>query len=194
MAISIAAALGLVSLLPTPTYPQYFVTLIPFLIVGALELLRTPVPDRPERIAWTLFRSAVVLTCVLYLAVAAYTFDRTLQWPERHPQPSDVSRVAHFIDANTRPGEVVLAFSPRHVYESHAQRLPGVESDYAATAAETMGLSHDHAIRYRILPFADIRKLSAPTKCSSSSSPRAASSSRPDHGGAFSKHPATNRS
>ena len=38
LALAIAVALGIVSFLPTPSYVQYFSLLVPFLVVGALEL------------------------------------------------------------------------------------------------------------------------------------------------------------
>ena len=38
--IAIAATLGLTNLLPTPSYAQYFVTLIPFLAVATIELIQ----------------------------------------------------------------------------------------------------------------------------------------------------------
>ena len=51
-AIAIAAALALVSAIPTPTWDQYFVTLVPFLVVGAIELWHTllaSLPRPPDR-------------------------------------------------------------------------------------------------------------------------------------------------
>ena len=112
---------------------------------------------------------------------------------EADPQPSDVSRVADFIDASSdrRVGAGVLAETSD---ESHAQQLPGVESDYAATAAETMGLSYDRVEPLPDSPPPTSRKRFAETKCGSSSSLRVASSSWPDDGRAFSRHRATNRS
>ena len=62
-----ASLLALVALIPTPTYTQYFATTIPFLIVGAVELVALVGDDRTPARVLTI---AGATWLALYLALA----------------------------------------------------------------------------------------------------------------------------
>jgi hypothetical protein len=158
LAIAIAAVLGVVSLLPTPTYPQYFSTLVPFLVVGTLELVHvvrssgTIGYDQRRRML-----QAVALAAVLcYLAVGLYALEQSVDAPQRSRQISGIrtaQAVADAIDKHARPGEEVLSFWPGYLYGTHAKPVPGFENDFGALAVESGRLSSNRAARYKLLSF-----------------------------------------
>ena len=166
LAVAIAAALALVSALPTPTYTQYFSTLVPFLAVGAIELwhtLRTTLPRPPDHQLALAVHTVGIVGILLFVAAGASVFDQAVN----HGNVplafgftrADVRATSHAIDAHTRNGEVVIAFAPIYLYESHAQPLPGLESNWAIPTARNLGLSDEMAARYKVLTPARIEEV-----------------------------------
>jgi hypothetical protein len=163
LAIATAFALAVVSLLPTPTYEQYMSTLIPFLVVGALELvavLRSLVPSPAGARLTRVLRRLALVAVVVYLAAAGGGLDDSLSTGKyfRDARLSTVRWVTSTIDAHTRPGDVVLAFWPGHLYESHGEPLGGTENDFAPAAAASAGLSEDRVRRYRMISLREIER------------------------------------
>jgi hypothetical protein len=157
MAIAIAAVLSVASLLPSPSYGQYFSLAMPFLIVGALELvpmIRSATPPETQRSQPLLI--AGVATIALSLIVSAYQVDVTRQSHVLFPSPSNVRTVSRAIDVIAHPGEVVLAFWPGWLYETHAQPLPGTESNFIPGTAAQSRLTPAQAGRYRMITFSEI--------------------------------------
>jgi hypothetical protein len=131
----VAALLAVTALLPTPTYTQYFVTTVPFLIVGVVELARS-VGDGPPA-ARTLFAAAGAVWLLAYLVFAPVEYVRIVRaTPE--DRPYHVQEVADFIDARTRPGEEVLASWPGYLFGTHARPVPGLENDFGPHDAEPL--------------------------------------------------------
>jgi 4-amino-4-deoxy-L-arabinose transferase-like glycosyltransferase len=162
LAFSLAAAMALASLAPTPTYPQYFSTLVPFLVLAALEL--------PAAIARRLagaeglrliLRRAAAAVVAVYVAVAAVdvylaTDGGYAAADRRLGTTMDVARI---VDAHTAPGERVLSFWPGHLFGSHAEPVPGFENDSAPLAAEKAELSAGEAANRRLASAAEIERL-----------------------------------
>jgi len=159
LALAIAAWLGFGSFLPTPTYPQYFSTTIPFLIVGALEAAAA-LRSRPALGADLAVRrvaaGAVAAAVVVYAGLATVDLYR---YVVRHPDQriGDVERVAAVVDEHTRPGEQVLASWPGYLYGSDAAPVPGMENDFAPH--EAAALSPGEAREYRLATVADVERM-----------------------------------
>jgi 4-amino-4-deoxy-L-arabinose transferase-like glycosyltransferase len=153
-AIAIAAALGLVSLLPTPTFDQYFSTLVPFLVIGVVELWRTilaTVPHRTDRRLAVVVRTMGIAGLLAFVLAGAGAFDNTLHSGQFLLDPPHERLVSEAIDAHTRVGEVVIDFSPFDLYESHAVPLSGLESNFGTLIAADLKMSDNAAARYKLL-------------------------------------------
>jgi 4-amino-4-deoxy-L-arabinose transferase-like glycosyltransferase len=159
LALLIAGWLALGSFLPTPTYPQYFSTTVPFLIVGALEAAAT-LRSRPAVGADLLLRrvaaGAVAAVILVYAGLATVDLYRYLV---RHPDQriGRVEQVAEMVDEQTRPGEQVLASWPGYLYGSHAAPVPGMENDFAPHEAGALSLSE--ARDYRLATAGDVERM-----------------------------------
>jgi hypothetical protein len=159
MAIAIAATLTVANLLPSPTYDQYFCIVMPFLIVGALELVALVRADdatiaRGQLVSpWRVVGAVVVALCVL---VAATQLDSMRQQHVLVARPSDVRAVSRAVDDVARPGEVVLSTWPGWLYETHARQLPGLESDFIPSVVANSHLSAARAREYHMLSNADL--------------------------------------
>lgn len=155
LAVALAVALALASLIPSPSYDQYFSTLVPFLVVGVIELwdiVRTALPPpRDQRLAVAI-RSIVIAGLLLYVVAGVQAFDSMMNSGDGLLVDARTARsIAEEIDAHTRDGEVVIAFAPIDLYESHARPLPGLESNFGASAAANLNLSDAEASRLKLV-------------------------------------------
>jgi hypothetical protein len=140
----IAALLGIVALLPTPTYTQYFATTVPFLVVGVVELAHDTPRDRRR----LLLASVAAVWLGLYLGFAP-TDLATVVRASAENRPARVQEVADAIDARTEPGEEVLSSWPGYLFGTDAAFVPGLENDFAPHDAEP--LTPAEARRYHLL-------------------------------------------
>ncbi len=121
-ALAVAVALGIVSLLPTPSYVQYFSLLVPFLVVGALELRPRP--------------PALACFVVAFLVPAAWTVRHFVSYdPLLRPSLRSVRDVSARVDAASRPGERVLSSWPGYLIGTHAWALGDYTNQFAPVAA-----------------------------------------------------------
>jgi 4-amino-4-deoxy-L-arabinose transferase-like glycosyltransferase len=144
LALSLAAA----SVLPTPTYAQYFCTTVPFLLFTALELvpLASEGSDRwqPLRRRGVLAGVTVaMLVSVLVGVRSAVALQRlsTSRGPFDELTMAAVHELADLLDAHTVPGERVLSFRPLYVFLSHTEPIAGFENDVAPVVAQIGGFS-----------------------------------------------------
>jgi hypothetical protein len=163
LALALAAWLGLVSLLPTPTYLQYFSIIVPFLIVAALASLPAVISWARERFGTTqprAIRAAAWLAVIAYLAPAPVDVYRYAYsgadvpgiWgPERAERwtVAQVRRVSATIDRHAKPGEPVLSWWPGYLVESHARAVPGFENQFGLALAGQ--LTPEERGRYRLV-------------------------------------------
>jgi dolichyl-phosphate-mannose-protein mannosyltransferase len=168
LAFWLAVTLGLASLLPTPTYAQYACTTVPFLIFTALELV-PPLRARLTRPNGARLRllafAAVGLVALGFVVEGIRGIDRARDFNSLNAEafaevkPSGVERLADAIDAETAPGEEVLAFRPIYVFLSHTKQVPGFENDEAPVAAQIGDFSEAHAEDLRLSTNAGLEAL-----------------------------------
>ena len=148
-ALEITLLLGLVSLLPTPLYVQYFSMVIPFLIAGMMCLLvdyfaelTSPASRRKVRIAGAVF-------VALFVLAGLPTFRQYLQiWQATpylkgvaDPQSwtlQQVAAVSAALDQVSAPGEPVASFWPGYVFASHADSYRGYEDSFGMLVADNL--------------------------------------------------------
>jgi Glycosyltransferase family 87 len=143
LALAIAVALGIVSFLPTLSYVQYFSLLVPFLVVGALEL-------RPGLPVLALFVAA-------FLVPAAWTVSHLVSYdPVLRPSLGSVRDVSARVDSVARPGERVLSSWPGYLIGTHAWALPDYTNQFAPVAAAK--ISPAEARRYHVASEAQLER------------------------------------
>jgi hypothetical protein len=144
LALAIAIALGIVSFLPTPTYVQYFSLLVPFLIVGAVEL-------RPPPVHLAIF-------VVAFLVPAAWVARHFVSYdPALRPSLGSIREVAARVDALSRPNERVLSSWPGYLVGTHSWALPAYTNQFAPVAAAN--ISGAAARRYHVASEAELERL-----------------------------------
>ena len=131
LAFLIAFVLGVISILPTPPFVQYFCLCMPFLIVAAVcgtsdyvTLLRAA---RPRWIA--VLASVAVLA---FVASSGPSFRRYLLGTHDAPNWTleKVSAVSKAIDQLAAPNEEIASFWPGYIFASKADPYPGFENDF----------------------------------------------------------------
>ncbi len=154
LAVAVACALALASLAPTPTYDQYFCTLIPFLAVGAVELwhtLRAFVLRLPDVRSLFVLRAIGVMAVLAFVISGAGAYDAIMNSGDTLLDIPHALVISKAIDTHTRVGEVVIDFSPVDLYQSHAVLLSGLESDFGTVVAGNLNLSDGAAARDKVL-------------------------------------------
>jgi hypothetical protein len=146
LSVAIAATLAVTNLLPTPSYDQYFVTLIPFLAIAAIELV-----DLLGISAQILERRFLAIVAVLVIVPAGWSLHHITSSKTTRLRISDVRAISRAVDRHAHKGEIVLAFWPGFVYESHVRQLPGLEDDFAPAAIDHTHLSAARAAEYHML-------------------------------------------
>ena len=144
LAVLIALAIGISSLLPTPTYTQYFCVAIPFVIVAALEL--SPVSPRRALVA------VVAVATTVYVAAGVVDYARYLSGPipitNRDAELVMVERVAAVVNRNTRPGEPVMVSWPGYLLGTHAAVVPGFEDQFTPAVAGTLNAARARRLHF----------------------------------------------
>lgn len=158
LAFLIAFALGFVSILPTPSYAQYFCLCMPFLIVAAVcgtsDYFTSLRPARPRWVA--------VLAGVAMLAFVAssgpsfqrylVTGDSVIGIEDTHDSPNwtldNVSAVSKAIDELVAPNEEIASFWPGYIFASTAKPYPGFENDSGWVAVNQ--LTVDQRAKYHV--------------------------------------------
>jgi hypothetical protein len=132
-------ALLVASLLPTPSYPQYFCLLIPFLIIDAVAILSAISPPALHRL-----RPILIPTGLAYLGLGVYDAHRYLGsgWlvpgvvlRERAARWSipTVERVATAIDAQHVPE--AISWWPGYFVSSRTRIVPELANDFGFVVA-----------------------------------------------------------
>jgi hypothetical protein len=122
--LGIALSLAVASILPTPTYVQYFALTVPFFAVAAAE------------VAAVGSRAAVAVAAALYLLPAGWAVDDfTRHDPLLRPSLATVDEVARRVDAAARPGDKVLSSWPGYLVGTHAWAESDYTNQFAPVAA-----------------------------------------------------------
>jgi len=152
-ALLMTVAIGLISLLPTPVYPQYFVYCFPFLIVTTVCLLHDLCAEIQSASGRLLAAVGCVVLLGIYLIAPVSDFRHYLITGEgvpgleraRDKQDWRVQRileVSRAIDGLTRPGDTVISLWPGYLFSTHTVPLPCLESDFSLPVAAKVSPEH----------------------------------------------------
>lgn len=153
LATWMAAVIIVVSVLPTPTFLQYFSAAVPFVIVGAVAFVWNYIGSRTgiAALAACLLIYIVPLKSDLIRYVSTGvgvigidTADKAVDF-----RISTVLDLTRRLDGLSRPGEQVWSLWPGYLVESHAEPLPGTENSWGLAVAPR--LSEEQLKRYSIL-------------------------------------------
>jgi len=164
LAFLIAFVLGLISILPTPTYSQYFCLCMPFLVVSAVcsasDFFGSAQSASRRRLA-TLACAALVVS---YLVLGAAGFRDYLFTGEviGIKGPADapnwtlekVREVSKAIDQVAAPGEAIASFWPGYIFESKATPYPGFENNFGSSVS--WELTPQERTRYHLISQEDL--------------------------------------
>jgi 4-amino-4-deoxy-L-arabinose transferase-like glycosyltransferase len=165
----IALALGLASLLPTPTWTQYFCVTVPFLIAGCLETAPA-LTANPFGTGLAREGAVVILSLAagLYVALAGVGIYRYVAWGQGVPgversgpaeswKIAEIRRVSAAIDEHAEPGEEVLALWEGYIFGTHAKVVPGLEIRSSLVAAAH--ISPESEARYRVISVTGVARM-----------------------------------
>ena len=165
LAFLIALVLGFISILPTPTFVQYFCMCMPFLIVAAVcgtsEYISSLRGARPKRIA--VVCGVAVLT--IFVASSHPSFRRYLVTGDRvsalygtndaeNWTLDTVSTVSQAIDQLAAHNEQIASFWPGYVFASKASPYPGFENHISRIVSNK--LTAQQRAKYHIISEPDI--------------------------------------
>ena len=137
---SVFVAIALV--LPTPTYSQYFVVLLPFVIINGVHAIALVHHDASKVSSLALhdhFRTALGVFLAGYALVVPVVIYKYVSWlgptvpglykvdPHDWSLPA-IRAVSGAIERSNPPGEQVLAFWPGYLVETHAAPVTGMEN------------------------------------------------------------------
>jgi hypothetical protein len=159
LSLMIGLVLSFVSLLPTPTYVQYFCVTVPFFILFvacSMSKLVDILKDRRKK-SHLLMACGSVLLVFVVSAIPDYrrflsTGTQVADGPARAPNwriPA-ISAVSRAIDEQIRPAERVMSLWPGYIFQSKAEPYAGLENNSATYFADDR-LSPSEQVRYHIL-------------------------------------------
>lgn len=153
----------LLNLIPTPTYIQYFCCLMPFVVITAIPFLRHlckwsnagGLVYRKVGVAIALLSLSTFYIWFLHADFQRYTVtgkgvigimnqENAEKWTL-----SVTKDISSAIDRHSNPGDIVIAYWPGHLLESHAMALPGLENHFGVSAASK--LSTGDRVKYHVL-------------------------------------------
>lgn len=164
LALQIAVVLGIISLLPTPSIPQYFSLCIPFLLVSAVCTVSDLIATLDSRRGTLVAIATCVAVVGIYLAASANDFRHYLITSEGVPgvKPGHggdwrlqrVLDVSQAIDQIAIPGESVASFWPGYLLQTKVDPFPGFENDFGLFVS--VKVTAQQRSRYHILSPAEI--------------------------------------
>ena len=164
-AFHIVIVIVLVSLLPTPAWPQYFCLCVPFLLVSAICTANDGLDDLRSRRTRAWWLAACALAVVIYVVAAIPDLHRYLVTGVGVPgvklahEPNDlklqrVVEVSQAIDQVAQPGEAVASFWPGYSVQTWSVPFPGFEADYGLPLSGR--LTAEQRAKYHILSAPEI--------------------------------------
>ena len=164
-AFQIAVAIGFISLLPTPVFPQYFCLCVPFLIVSTVCVVNDLIVELESRRERLVAAAACVALLGIYVAVSFPDFRKYLitgdgiNAVQAAPDKDDwrlqrVLEVSRAIDQVAGPGETVASFLPGDIFQTKATPFPGLESDFGLPISAR--LTSQQRARYHVLSSAEV--------------------------------------
>ena len=165
LALSLALLLSFISLLPTPTFVQYFSVTIPFwilFVVCAADRFLHTLPSPRVRRRLLLGSACLVLVFVVSAIPDAIRFLHTGEMVIGLTRPGEaidwkiatITSVSRAIDAHSRPGEPVMSLWPGYVFASAAEPFDGLQNNSATYLADR--LTPEQQAGYHVLSSAKI--------------------------------------
>ena len=162
LAFQLGAALGIISLLPTPAYLQYWCVVIPFLVVAVVCAGNAFLVSRSRRSSLRVVLAGMALFAI-YLAAPIGDYETVVMRgngiglpnePAVNWKPETVAAVSKTIDKLAVRGEEVVSFWPGYVIASKASEMPGLENDSGLACSRV--LTSAQRSRYHIVSRDDI--------------------------------------
>lgn len=165
LASQIAVMVGLVSLLPTPAYPQYFCLAVPFLAVVVAKSFSGMLRDFHSKHAVVVVSVGCAAVLAAYVAAGHEEFRRIMSTGDEflfagaHTRAENwkldrLVGISQFVDQIAGQGEVVASLWPGYLFETRAMPLRGLENDFGAAVSEK--LTAEQRATYHILSRQDI--------------------------------------
>jgi hypothetical protein len=160
LALQLMLGLGLLSLLPTPTYIQYFCLCVPFLITAAVSSISDFLDSDKRDEKWRLVTVGCAGLVVLFFGSSIWDCRRYVITGERVNGIHGTERAINFridtvcdvsrgIDALAYDGERVMSLWPGYIFQSKTVPFPGLENNTGRERADA--LSPTQLSRYHIL-------------------------------------------
>lgn len=154
-AFLVGAGLFVLNLLPTPTYYQYFCTLIPFMILSSAPLIKDM-----KFIYLFIFiipYSSFIPDSIQRIMVTGEYGSGVGPLDTQNSKVKVLDELASEINKRVPNGEVVVADWPGLIFSSHASYYPGLENHFGKTVATL--LSPELRRKYKIMSIGEIRQL-----------------------------------
>jgi hypothetical protein len=153
--------LGFVSLLPTPTFGQYFCVLVPFLILCLMQGVRQLedfLPDRKRSLLYAAFFSVCFVSAALAVPRVYSLFWKARDVPGLLAgdwRISTVENVASLVDSTTNADAPVVCSWPGYMLSTSRTIYPKMENQMSMGVSEKV--TDDDAERLHILRKQDLR-------------------------------------
>lgn len=151
LALLMLTTLFIVSLLPRPTFVQYFSIIVPFIIILHPPFLNLFLNNISN---WS--RSFPLILLFIYIILGPPTaYDmtsQTLEWQIGH-----VSLIGKEIAKVTKRGDHILTWWPGYAFAAGRGITPGMENHFSRDASQLVSI--DKAKKFRIARNEDIRNL-----------------------------------
>jgi hypothetical protein len=165
LALQLAIALGVISLLPTPVLPQYFCFCIPFLVVSSVCVATEVVRGLESSHQRSLAIGGCVFLLAVYAVMMPSDFRKYLITGDGVPavrgaydrddwRLSKILEVSSAIDQFAVPNEVVASFWPGYIFQTHALPFPGLETDCGLAIAGK--LTPEEMAQYHIVSWSQM--------------------------------------
>jgi hypothetical protein len=159
LALVLALLLGGAHLLPTPTYDQYFATIVPFAVLAVIEAVAAAAATLREAGPELARAAAVALAsaATIYVGLGALEWYYEVRGTRDDVRVSRIEHIRRLIDSNSRPGEEVMTSWPGYLFGSHARPVPGLEDGFAPHTAAA--LTERERERYRVASAEQIERM-----------------------------------
>jgi len=162
-----AIILSAVSMLPTPTFVQYFCVVVPFLVINGILVVHWLDEAATGSAIRNSLKLLLALIVAIYVLTSPISVDQFLfpapandiltgEAGAQNWQIDTVNKVASQINECTQPGEPIISWWPGYFLQTHASIFPKMENHFGLGVANR--LSQSQLDRYRIISEQEIRQ------------------------------------
>lgn len=149
----VAVSLAAVSILPTPTFLQYFCVCLPFLLLALLPWINQRVQEKTGKMV--LVGSTVLTLLALPLALAPSYGALSTLWPKANGyyrrQITAHRRLIKTIQDNSAPDDLILVSCPGYAFATGRRMVPMTENNFPHSNNIFPRLSEADCNKYRFL-------------------------------------------